>query len=147
MNETRKKRSAVKIISIVLLVALYLVWHFTFGYHDHSVVIHTSDSTIILESSRSIFDFALPGQAAEPMNEYAINKYSLTSDMGKPFSINGHGIIITEQIINLPDNVSTYEFIVNGVQFGLNNGLLQSSAQEWKISPGKALRIDVDSMN
>jgi len=146
MKETRKKHSTTKIISIVLLIALYFVWHFTLGYHNHKVVIHTGDNTIILESSQSVFDFALPDQAAKPMNEYAINKYSLTSETGKPFSINGHGIIITKQIINLPDSVSTYEFIVNGLDFSLNNGLLQSNGQKWEISSNKPLRINVDSL-
>lgn len=126
MKEKRRKHAAIRIVSIALLIALYLVWHFTFGYHDHKVVIHTGDSTVILESSQSVFDFALPNQAAKPMNEYAINKYSLTSETGKPFSINGHGIIITEQVINLPDSVSTYEFLINGLEFSLSIAVRRS---------------------
>jgi transcriptional regulator with XRE-family HTH domain len=134
-------------IVTIVLVSISIGWYLFLGYHDHNVTINKGAISVGIESTNSNFEFSLVDKGARMMNEYAINKYEMTSELGKPFNINGHGIILSEQTINLPDSVSEYKFAVNEFDFILKGNNLFQGKNNWYIQPNELLIINADKIN
>jgi hypothetical protein len=114
------------------------------GYHNHQVIINRKPVSICIKSSTAHFQFSVADRCAKVMNEYAISEYQLSSTLGKPFHINGHGIISSIQTISLPDSVSVYRFAVNNHAFTLKGNNLYQGANNWYLQPNEPLIINVD---
>jgi len=149
-NAIFPKRAVLRFPYIVysgVLTGIFIVWYLFIGYHNHHVIINRGAISISIKSTDSKFEFSVSGKHAKVNNEYAINDYVLTSMLGKPFNINGHGIISSTQIINLPDSISLYRFAVNNADFVLQDNNLYQGPNMWYIQPKKPLIIDADLLD
>jgi len=112
-------------------------------FYEHLAIYLIVNFTIIITSSNSNFEFSPLNKHTKEINEYAINKYEISSIFGKPFNINGHGIIQSIQI-NLPDSISEYIFSINNQGFSLVGNNLFRGRNNWYLQPNDPLEINAD---
>ena len=149
-NAVLSKRALTKFSSklvTISVIAILLAWYLFVGYHNHQVTIYKGDISVNIKSGDSKFEFSPSQKRAKEMNEYAINEYRMSSELGKPFKINGHGIIRSKQTINLPDSVSEYRFAVNNHDFILKGNNLYHGKNNWYLLPNEPLIINADKIN
>ena len=149
-NAVLSKRALPKFSSklvTIAVIAILLAWYLFVGYHNHQVIIYKGDISVTIKSGDSKFEFSPSQKRAKEMNEYAINEYKMSSVLGKPFKINGHGIIRSKQTINLPDSVSEYRFAVNNHDFILKGNNLYQGKNNWYLLPNDPLKINADKID
>lgn len=140
----------VQLIMLVFLpIAAILAWLLLVGYQRHVLEIRGAAGTVRIISGAGPFEIQSPNSDFANLRSGGMLTYlsdEVRSHQIEPRAYDWASVAMTQQIVTLPQGVTTSEFLINDQTFKLVGSKLVCGARMWTLVPGGTVTIDLDRL-